>query len=339
MRFKGHSSLQQAWSNDILKLSFKLDFDQYEDDYPQIDDQRFYGFKQLSLKNNAFDTSFMRDKVAADLFLEYGLAAAHTAFYTLYLDHGDGPIYFGLYTLVEEPDDTVIETQFSDDTGNLYKPDGTGASFASGSFSEEEFVKQTNEDEANWSDIEALFEVLHDSSRTNDATTWRQNLESVFDVDVFLKYLAVNTVIQNWDTYGRMTHNYYLYNNPDTGLLTWIPWDNNEALQDGKQGGSHSLDFSGLNAQDWPLIGYLYNDPVYQAQYDGYVQDFTANVFEESKMENTYNAWKVILEPYATSELSGYTFLSSANDFYSGVSALITHVASRNDAVSDYLNG
>ena len=62
-------------------------------------------------------------------------------------------------------------------------------------------------------------------------------------------------------------------------------------------------------------------------------------MFEESKMENTYNAWKEILEPYATSELSGYTFLSSANDFYSGVNALITHVASRNDAVSDYLNG
>ena len=40
--------------------------------------------------------------------------------------------------------------------------------------------------------------------------TWRANLETVFDTDVFLKYLAVNTVVQNWDTYGRMTHNYYL---------------------------------------------------------------------------------------------------------------------------------
>ena len=28
--------------------------------------------------------------------------------------------------------------------------------------------------------------------------------------------------------------NYYLYNNSDTSKLTWIPWDNNEALQDGK---------------------------------------------------------------------------------------------------------
>jgi spore coat protein H len=64
-----------------------------------------------------------------------------------------------------------------------------------------------------------------------------------FDRDVFLKYLAVNTIIQNWDTYGRMTHNYYLYNNPDNNLLTWIPWDNNEALQNSKMGGSLRLTF------------------------------------------------------------------------------------------------
>ena len=55
-----------------------------------------------------------------------------------------------------------------------------------------------------------------------------QDLEEVFDVSGFLNYLAVNSVIQNWDTYGIMSHNYYLYHDPTTDLLTWIPWDNNE---------------------------------------------------------------------------------------------------------------
>ena len=71
-----------------------------------------------------------------------------------------------------------------------------------------------------------------------DAEAWRTSLEQVFNTDQFLKWLAVNTTIQNWDTYGRMTHNYYLYNNPQNNQLTWIPWDNNEALQTGKQGGA-----------------------------------------------------------------------------------------------------
>ena len=130
VRFKGNSSLVSSWGSGILKLSFKLDFDEFEDEYPQIDNQRFYGFKQLSLKNNYDDPSMLREKVAADIYKGAGLAMPHTAFYEVYVDHGDGPTYFGLYTLVEEVDDTVLETQFSNGEGNLYKPDGDAASFA-----------------------------------------------------------------------------------------------------------------------------------------------------------------------------------------------------------------
>ncbi|MCI2227831.1 CotH kinase family protein [Polaribacter sp. MSW13] len=282
IRFKGNSSLQSSWQAGILKLSFKLDFDEFEDDYPQIKNQRFYGFKKLSLKNNYDDKSMLREKVATDVFRNAGLAASHTAFYTVYVDHGNGPEYFGVYTLVEEVDDTVIDTQFSDDDGNLYKPDGDAASFASGTYNEDEYVKKTNEDEADFSDVSDLYSILHNATRTTDPATWRTNLEAVFDTDVFLKYLAVNTVVQNWDTYGRMTHNYFLYNNPDTSKLTWIPWDNNEALQTGKMGGSLPLDFSGLNATQWPIIGYLYQDEEYKAKYDTYVQEVIDDAFNET---------------------------------------------------------
>jgi hypothetical protein len=44
VRFKGNSSLVSTWSRGLLKLAFKLDFDEFEDEYPQIDNQRFYGF-------------------------------------------------------------------------------------------------------------------------------------------------------------------------------------------------------------------------------------------------------------------------------------------------------
>lgn len=338
VRFKGNSSLASTWSQGNMKLSFKLDFDEFEDDYPQVDNQRFYGFKQLSLKNNFNDQSFLREKVAGDIFRNVGLAGAHTAFYAVYVDHGEGPVYFGLYTLVEEVDDTVYETQFANDEGNLYKPDGDGASFASGTFSEDEFIKETNEDEADWSDIQNLFTVLHAGNRTTDAATWRDNLEAVFDTDVFLKYLATNTVIQNWDTYGRMTHNYFLYNNPDNGLLTWIPWDNNEALQTGNRGGSLPLNFSGLNSSEWPLIGYLYADDVYKAQYDAYVEEVINGVFDEATVQATYTTYATLIEPYATTETSGYTFLSNSSQFQTAVNTLRTHATQRAAAVDAYLD-
>ena len=337
VRFKGNSSLQSSWQRGILKLSFKLDFDEFEDDYPQIKNQRFYGFKKFSLKNNYDDKSFIREKAAAKVFENAGIAVSHTAFYALYVDHGNGPEYFGLYTLVEEVDNTVIKTQFLYDDGNLYKPEGRGASFVDGTFNEIDFEKKTNEDEEDWSDIIALFTALHNGSRTVDPAGWRADLDAIFNTDEFLKYLAVNTVIQNWDSYGRMTQNYYLYNDPDNLKLTWIPWDMNEALQEGKMGGALELSFSNIQTGSWPLIEYLYADDVYRAKYDAYVEDTMNDFFEENRMRAIYDAYFELIEPYATSEIQGYTFLNYEGEFYQAMSELHQHLISRGVAAANYL--
>jgi len=340
IRFKGNSSLQGAWQNGILKLSFKLDFDEYEDDYPQIDNQRFYGFKKFSLKNNYNDASGMREKVAADVFKNAGLAVSHTAFYTLYIDHGNGPEYFGLYTLVEEVDGTVLDTEFESDEGNLYKPEDGSANFVEGTFSEDDFEKKTNEDDADWSDIETMFAALHSNTRTTDAETWRSNMEFIFDVDGFIKFLAVNGIIQNWDTYGKMPHNYYLYNNPATSQLTWIPWDNNEALQEGNMGGALSLDFADLDSDEWPLIAKIYADNTYKEQYDNYLEDVIDNAFEPTKIQALYDTYSKLIESSMTSEIDGYSFLGNnkSAEFSQAVIQLKSHATSRARAVEAYLN-
>jgi len=337
LRFKGNSSLKSSWNNGVMKFPFKLDFDEFEDDYPEIEDQRFYGFKQLSLASNFNDSSFLREKVTADIFREAGVPAAHTAFYQVYVDYGEGPTYFGLYTMVEVVDDTVIEEQFEDDNGNLYKPEGSGASFAYGSFSEAAFDKETNGDEADWSDILALLDVLNSNLRETDPAAWRTNLESVFDVDGFLNWLAVNTVIQNWDTYGKMPHNYYLYHDPSTDLLTWIPWDNNEALYAGKQGGALSLSLDEATDQ-WPLIRFLLDDELYHASYVAFVEAIINGAFEPAAMTARYQALHDLIRPYVISETPGYTFLRSAEEFDASLNQLIEHVNGRYAEASAYVN-
>ena len=78
--------------------------------------------------------------------------------------------------------------------------------------------------------VQAFIEALNDD--TTDAEAWRAELEATFDVDAFLRYLALNNLIGNWDSYGNMTHNYYLYGDPALdGRLVWIPWDFNEAMR------------------------------------------------------------------------------------------------------------
>jgi len=337
IRFKGNSSLKSAYQSGKQKLSFKLDFDEFEDDYPALKNQRFYGFKQLNLNNNFDDASLLREKVAADLFRQFGLTSAQTSFCAVYVDNGSGPVYFGLYTIVEEMDDTVIEDQLTDDSGNLYKPDGDAASFAYGTYDDDEMEKKSNEEAADYTDVKALYNAIHSSARTNNTEQWKSEMESVFNVDGFMKWLAANTVIQNWDTYGRMTHNYYLYNNPADGLLTWIPWDNNEAFQFGKQGGALSLSMNEVG-NDWPLIRYLMDVPEYEAAYNNYLQLFIDEVFIPADMINLYDEYYTLLKDYAYAETSPYTFLSSDGAFDNGIAELKQHVQDRNDAVETHLN-
>ncbi|MBN2724715.1 MAG: CotH kinase family protein [Deltaproteobacteria bacterium] len=331
IRFKGNSSLVMSYNMGIKKLSFKLDFDEFEDDYPVIKNQRFYGFKQLNLGNGFEDKSMMHEKAAADLFSLFGIRMASTAFAAVYVDYGEGPVYFGLYTLIEEVDDTVIETKFVDG-GNLYKPEDAGATFGDGTFNIANFEKKTNEDEADYSDVEALYNIVNSELRTSDQESWRSQMESIFDIDVFLMWLAANTVIRNWDSYGLAPHNYYLYNDPETEKLTWIPWDHNEAFTSGKQDGVLTLGLDEVDSR-WPLIRYLLDDGVYSSLYFSYMDEFSQNLYNPLIMTEKYEQYQTLIEEYAVMEQLPYSFTQTDSDFYSAVEALKQDIQTRYDLV------
>jgi spore coat protein CotH len=340
VRYKGNSSLTSGWRSGALKLPLKLDFDEFEDEYPEIDDQRFYGFKQLSLANGFSDPSFLRDAVTSGILAEAGLPAAQTAFYRVFLDYGEGPLTLGLYTMIEVVDDTVVGRYFGNDDGNIYEADGPAASFAASTRDqiEQSFQKENNQDEADWSDIETLFDVLHDDQRTRDPADWRADLESAFDVDGFLEWLAISAVIEHWDAYGSMSHNYYLYHDPDSGQLRWISWDHNMAISTGMadSGGrgpgtrSVSLDKADVN-DSWPLIRYLLDDPVYYELYLDYLAETIDGPFDPDRMAHTYRAWAKLIEPYAAADVGEEAFDAA-------VQQLIEHASHRADAVQAFLS-
>lgn len=359
-RYKGNSTLQLGWRNGRIELPFKLDFDEFEDEHPELDNQRFFGFKQLSFSNNDFDPSLQREKVTADIFRNAGLPAAETAYYAVYGDNGasDGFHYWGIYTAVELPDDTLIETQFADDNGNMYKPQGPGATFAAGSFSEENFDKETNGD-SGFDDVLAVFDALHAETRLSDPAAWRGDLEAVFDVAGFLRWLAANTLIQNWDTYGVMSHNYYLYADDTTGQLVWIPWDNNMALSSTMGGrgrdraqnparrgeaeppaiptpGGRSvlnLTMDDLDVERWPLIGYLLEQKQYHQFYIDEVERISSEVFTPERMIPIYETNFALLGEKASEsgDENARAILRAATD------ELIAHVSSRAEAANAVL--
>lgn len=335
-RLKGNSTLAQTWASGIYKLPFRLNFDKFEDTYPEIKNQRFYGFKELTFSPGAKDNSLLREKIGADIFRKAGIPAAQTAFYRVYIDFGAGLKYCGVYTLVELVDDSMVETQFGEDDGNIYKPESYLKTFT-----QSEFEKKNNEDLADYSDVQALITALNSSTRTTNPAQWRTQLEATFNVNHFLKWLAVNTTITNWDTYGAMAHNYYLYNHP-VNKLTWIPWDNNECLasRSGPGGNSVNLSLSTVTST-WPLIRYLADDAVYYAQYKEYVRTFTDEAFAVSDIQQMLTTYHDLISPYVIgpeeTETGKYTQLSSSAAFTSELATLKQYIVARHTAVDSFV--
>jgi spore coat protein CotH len=313
MRWKGHASLTGALSANIDKLSFALDFDNQEDNFEELLNQQFYGFKKLNFANGYKDASLIRDKTAGDIFRAAGVPAPRTSFAAIYLNTGSGPVYYGLYTIIEDPADEMLNVQLGDGSGNLYKPWGEAAKWLSladvpQADVQTYFEKETNEDTSDWSDVIAALTALH-ADRT-DATGWRTNLEKVFDVPSFLRVLAVNQIIMNWDSYGCMHHNYLVYGDPkDNNRLKWMPWDLNEALSDRTSGpcpppGSILLDEIVSPPQgsavdtNWPLIKFILGDATYRSAYLATVKDVMDNVFIVDQLKAKMQLDHELIAPY-----------------------------------------
>lgn len=343
-RLKGNSTLTAAWRSGIYKLPFRLDFDKFEDVQPSVKNQKFYGFKELSFSPGVKDNSLIREKLGSDIFRMAGIPSAQSAFYKVYIDFGAGMKYCGIYCGLELPDDKMIIQQLGEDAGNLYKPESKLATFV-----QTEFEKKNNELAGDFGDVSGLVKALQSTKRSSDVAAWRSGLEAVFNVDHFTKYLAINNSIVNWDTYGVMAHNYYLYNHSTKGLL-WIPWDNNESFSKspgitGTTGGptgpgnAISLTMNEVGT-GWPLINYIAKDAVYFEKYKSHMRDFKNGIFTESTVGAMIDKYYDLITPFVVGtdgEQPKYTHLSSAAAFTAERSALKTHVSNRIALINQFL--
>jgi spore coat protein H len=331
VRYKGNSTLAGGWRSGVGKLPFRLNFDKFEEEHPEIEGQHFYGFSKLSLSSNQGDASYLRDKVASDTFLAAGVPAARTGFMAVYVDHGEGPEYFGLYTAAEDPQKSLLDSHFGNHDGALYEADGAGARW--GTFDQASFEAQSDAAEQGWESVEAAIAALN--ADRSDAAVWRAGLEARLDVDGFLQWLAINTVMVNWDSYGAMPHNYYLYADPSDGnRLHWITWDHNLSMSSGR---GSSLTLSEVT-DTWPLIRYLMDDPIYRARYEQYARESIQGPLAAAAMKERAQAAHDLIAPWVAgenAERQGFTYTSQQqfDTSLTGTSGLFRFFEQREAAV------
>ena len=209
IRTKGNNTLTSVASSDSDRYSLKIDFDYYDDN------GNYYGLRKLCLNNNYGDNSYMREYISYQIMEDMGIPVPGCGYSHITINGEE----WGLYLAVEPIDEVFLSTHFEDGTGDLYKPDGTGADlvYRSDDISAYSGLElKTNEGTSDGSKIIALMKALESG----------ENLTDVLDIESALKYIAANVALGNYDSYlGGTTHNYYLYE--QDGVFSVLPWDFN----------------------------------------------------------------------------------------------------------------
>lgn len=206
---RGHSSRGSA------KKSFKISFNTF------TPGGKFYGLEKMNLNGEHNDPSIIRSHLVWNFFSQMKVSGARSNHVEVYINNR----YYGLYINVEHEDEEFIDSRFGNNDGNLYKCVYPANLSYLGTNPDEYknggYTLKTNEEQDDYSD---LINFIHSLSNSTGAQL-PQNIEPLFNVNSFLRYLAVEIFTGHWDAYSYGQNNYYLYHNQFTGKFEFIPYD------------------------------------------------------------------------------------------------------------------
>lgn len=366
-RTKGHfnrpypQDRQGQFHRSHFKIKFNKEFDQEEGttEYEERSQRRFAKSRELELRMNTFnvatgdwDTSQMRELYAYDLMRRAGVNASRTGSARLWITIGGVKHYFGIYTLIEVVDKSFLTKRYGSGSndGNLYKCLWTGYGPASlepfDKYKDNPFVNSDGilgvkdwrnhyrptydlKTNADIPDHTVLLDFIHNLDTLSGADL-QAYLEANFEVDRFLRYLAMNVLIGRWDDYWADGNNYYLYFNND-GKIEFIPCDYDMAFGGGFQlfdtanigiyeWGNHNKDLlrvisplipeDVLNEYcnfDFPLVEKMFEIDEYRARYEHYLKEFITpanRLFVYSEYEKKFNMVQKLYSPYVDNEMN-----------------------------------
>lgn len=189
-------------SLDIDRPSLKVKFDEYVDQAPCGDMDR------LTLNNNKQDRSRLRQFLAYKLFNETGTAAPRCNYAKVTVNDK----YLGIYSNVESAKPPMLERGFGDGSGALFE--GALADLFSNRLGRLESKTKASKQE----DLRALAELLEEKELDVE------KLESMLNIEAFVRFWAMESLIGFWDGYTLNQNNFFIYQNPANAKYYFIPW-------------------------------------------------------------------------------------------------------------------
>jgi spore coat protein CotH len=211
-------------SRDPRKPGLKVDFNKY------VKAQEFHGYKSLVVDNITQDPSFIRERLAYDVYEAMGIPSPQISHARLTVN-GE---YWGCYALIEPVSKPFLKNRLGDDTGNLYdyqyayRWDFSFLGDDPEAYVPSPFQPQTHEDDLDPSGLIDFIRTANDAPYDG----FSEAIAKFLDVDRFLTYVAVENALAERDgfvgEYG--VNNFYLYQYGNTTRFVFIPWDKDTAF-------------------------------------------------------------------------------------------------------------
>lgn len=285
-------------SREAEKKSFKISVNSFEKG------RNFYGLEKLNLNGEHNDPSLVRAKLAWDLFRDVGIPCSRANYVQFFINNENK----GLYLNVEHIDEEFLQKRMQDPTGNLYKclyPADLHYKGASPflyslpeSWGRRAYDLKTNVVEFNYSDIAHLIDVFNNEM----GEEFKCEIEKIFDVDAYLKVIAVDILISNWDGPIVNKNNFYLYREPLTNKFYYIPFDldNTSGLD------FFNVDWPRTDIYEWskysgeyrPLYDELMAYDEYRDRFSYYMNEIIDNLFNTQVLSSYFDDKQALIAPY-----------------------------------------
>ena len=301
-RLRGNTSRHSA------KKSFKIKFNHYGSG-------KFYGLSDMNLNGEHNDPSLSRAKIVWDLMRKAGLEVPRANHVRLYINNE----YMGIYLNVEHIDNDYFQSRGQNGDGQIFKclygSDFIYRGSNPNSYPATVYEPQNHKDGANYYDLIEFIRVLG----LKDNTNYRCMLEEKFEVDNYLKTMAMEVLVGHWDNPTFNKNNAYVYIPTDDVRVQLLSYDVDNTMGIDWFG----EDWANKNIYSWaepkderPLFYNLLSVPAYKNRYGYHIKTWLETFMKEDSIMQLAYKIRDRIKPYRGSDVySGLDYGFDYDDF------------------------
>lgn len=301
----------------MLKFNETFDIPEDQPAYNALKTREVFDIEQLLFKwNNQWDPSYTNEIYSYEMFETIGVPIPQASYAEVRIVIDGKTELVSFYNIFEHYDEEFIRKNFQDEpskiVGDLYKGSWSGnfdPIYDSSLYgvrnselnSRPIYSKESNKDLIDYSNLVLFTYGINHS----DLDLRKTYIEENFDVDSFIRTMAMNVLLGNPDDYRGNINNYYFYFD-ENDFMTYIPFDYDNSLGSGWNGDPAFIDYTLGNdiyiwgQFDWSPEPVLWDNIIYYEEYQILYENYLMQFIEDGiySVESYNSMYQTTLDLY-----------------------------------------